>query len=126
MHDDLRWATLQRYNNSARMCMLGDVGQRFLHDAEYCGRVRRWQVYGRVADDQFAGQARTLPKALDQPFDCRNQAQIIEDQGDKVKLNQVAITSTLPVLRTSLEISGTAQLVATVLAGTTAARVTQP
>src|SRR6201985_2000109 len=32
----------------------------------------------------------------------------------------------LPVLRTSLEISGTAQLLATVSAGTTAARVTQP
>src|SRR3954453_20331812 len=32
----------------------------------------------------------------------------------------------LPVLRTSLEISGTAQLVATVLAWTTAAKVTQP
>ena len=64
--------------------MLGDVGQRFLDDAKDRSRMRIMQFQVRGADGQLAWYARALREIIYQPFDGRQQAQIVEHERPQV------------------------------------------
>src|SRR5690349_19118816 len=64
--------------------MPGDVRQRFLDDAEYRACLRLRHLQWRSGNGELAYDARSLREILDEPFDRRYEAEIVEHQRPQV------------------------------------------